>query len=144
GSDTRRSGTLALAHGGTLVLDEVNSLSPALQLKLHMVLHEGRIETLSTTRVIRVDVRLILTSRPAGVAETMLGRFWEHVSGHNSPATLRLPPLQERGTDVIRLAEHFATRAACAQDCGAIGFTPDALAAIARYPWPGNVAELRS
>jgi two-component system response regulator HydG len=143
-SDTQRSGTLALAHGGTLVLDEVNSLSPTLQLKLHMVLHDGRIETLGTTRVVRVDVRLILTSRTAGVAETMLGRFWEHVYGHNSTATLRLPALHERGTDVIRLAEHFAARAAYAQDRGAIGFTPDALAAIARYPWPGNVDELRS
>jgi DNA-binding NtrC family response regulator len=143
-SDVERSGKLALSHGGTLVLDEVNSLSPALQLKLHMVLHDGRIETLSTTRVVRVDVRLILTSGTQGVTEAMLGRFWQHVYGRNSTATLRLPPLHERGTDVIRLAEHFAARAAGDRERGAIGFAPDAVAALARYHWPGNVAELRS
>jgi DNA-binding NtrC family response regulator len=143
GNESARAGKLALAHGGTLVLDEVHSLSPALQLKLHMVLHDGVIETLNATRAVRVDVRLILSSGSAGVAETMLGRFWQHLYAHNSTATLRLPPLHDRGTDVIRLAEHFATRAACEQERGAIGFAPDALAALARYSWPGNVTELR-
>jgi two-component system response regulator HydG len=143
GRETARAGKLALSHGGTLVLDEVHSLSPALQLKLHMVLHDGVIETLSTTRVVRVDVRLILTSRNAGVAETTPGRFWQHVYAHNSTVTLRLPGLHDRGTDVIRLAEHFAARSACEQERGATGFAPDALAALARYPWPGNVTELR-
>jgi DNA-binding NtrC family response regulator len=142
--DAARSGKLALAHGGTLVLDEVNSLSPALQLKLHMVLHDGHIETLSTARVVQVDVRLILTGGSQAVTETMLGRFWQHLYAHNSTATLRLPPLQDRGTDVIRLAEHFAARAAGQRTRGAIGFAPESLAALARYPWPGNVAELRT
>jgi two-component system response regulator HydG len=144
GTAAERSGKLTLAHGGTLVLDEVNSLSPALQLKLHMVLNDGRIETLNTTRLVQVDVRLILTSGGLGVAETMLGRFWHHLYGHNSTATLRLPQLHERGRDVIRLAEHFAARLACERPRGPIGFAPDALAALIHYPWPGNVAELRT
>jgi DNA-binding NtrC family response regulator len=139
-----RSGKVVRAHGGTLVLDEVNSLSPALQLKLHMVLHDGRIETLTTTRVVRVDVRLILTNSVAGAGEPMLGRFWQHVYGQNSTAMLRLPPLHDRGTDVIRLAEHFAARSAFEAGRGTIGFAPDSLAALARYSWPGNVAELRT
>src|SRR5262249_30086505 len=96
GGDLERSGKLALAHGGPLVLDDVNSLSPALQLKLHMVLNDGRIETITTTRVIRVDVRLILTSGSAGLGDTALGRFWQHVYNQNSTATLRLPTLHER------------------------------------------------
>jgi two-component system response regulator HydG len=144
GTAAERSGKLALAHGGTLVLDEVNSLSPALQLKLHMVLNDGRIETLSTTRLVQVDVRLIVTSGSLGVAETMLGRFWQHLYEHNSTATLRLPALHERGRDVIRLAEHFAARLACERERGAIGFAPDALAVLTSYSWPGNVAELRT
>jgi DNA-binding NtrC family response regulator len=144
GTGGERPGKVARAHGGTLVLDEVNSLSPALQLKLHMVLHDGRIETLSTTRVVRVDVRLILTSSVAGAGEPMLGRFWQHVYGQSSTATLRLPPLHERGTDVIRLAEHFAARSAFEAGRGTIGFAPDSLAALARYSWPGNIAELRA
>jgi DNA-binding NtrC family response regulator len=144
GSGEDRMGKLPRAHGGTLVLDEVNSLSPALQLKLHMALHDGRIETVSTTRVVRVDVRVILTSGSAGVAESMLGRFWQHVYGQNSTATLRLPQLHDRGTDVIRLAEHFAARSACELGRGAMGFAPDSLAALARHAWPGNVSELRT
>ena len=112
GTEGERPGIVARAHGGTLVLDEVNSLSPALQLKLHMVLHDGRIETVSSTRVVRVDVRLILTGSGTGLGEAILGRYWQHVYGQNSSVTLRLPPLQERGKDVIRLAEHFLSRSA--------------------------------
>ena len=144
GSGSERPGRVAQAHGGTLVLDEVNALSPALQLKLHMVLHDGRIETVSTTRVVRVDVRLVLTSSAGGVGEATFGRFWQHTYGQNSTATLRLPPLQERGPDVIRLAEHFLSRSAFELGRTAVGFSPEALGALARYPWPGNVAELRS
>jgi two-component system response regulator HydG len=144
GNGSERPGKLARAHGGTLVLDDVNALSPALQLKLHMVLHDGRIETVSTTRVVRVDVRLILTGSGSGLGEALLGRFWQHVYGENSTTTLRLPPLRERGTDVIKLAELFLARTVSEAGHGPAGFTPEALGALARYPWPGNVAELRS
>jgi two-component system response regulator HydG len=144
GTEGERLGTVARAHGGTLVLDDVNSLPPALQLKLHMVLNEGRIETVSTTRVVRVDVRLILTGSGTGLGEAILGRFWQHVYGQNSSFTLRLPPLQERGNDVIRLAEHFLARTAQETGRAIVGFTPEGLAVLSHYPWPGNVAELRN
>ena len=88
--------------------------------------------------------RLILTGSGTGLGEAILGRFWQHVYGQNSSVTLRLPPLQERGSDVIRLAEHFRSRSASEAGHGAVGFIPEALDVLAHYPWPGNVAELRN
>jgi DNA-binding NtrC family response regulator len=144
GAESDRGGLVARAHGGTLVLDDVNALPPALQLKLHMVLHDGRIETLRATRVVRVDVRLILTGSGSVLSEAMLGRYWQHVYAHGSTAMLRLPPLCERGTDVVRLAEHFLGRAAVESGRATPVLAPEAIASLARYRWPGNVTELKS
>src|SRR5262249_43093225 len=84
------------SHGGTLVLDEVNALNPTQQLTVHMLLSDGR-----------HDIRLILTGRNDGVADGVPGRFWQFLYTQSSCVTLRLPALRERGSDIIRLADHF-------------------------------------
>src|SRR5262249_54973693 len=99
-------GKVVQAHGGTLVLDDVAALSPAQQIRLLLTLKEGRTDPAAAGRL---DIRLILTSRGdgAGSPDAAPGKLWHHVYVQNSCTTLRLPALQDRGPDVIRLAEHF-------------------------------------
>jgi two-component system response regulator HydG len=138
-----RRGKVVQAHGGTLVLDEVGALSPPQQIRLLMTLKEGRSEPAAAGRL---DIRLILTSRNdgAGSPDAAPGRFWHHVYVQNSCTTLRLPALQDRGPDVIRLAEHFLNRSARELGRSGIGFSPEALEVLRHYSWPGNVDELKS
>jgi two-component system response regulator HydG len=121
------------AHGGTLVLDEVNALNPTQQLRVHMLLTDGR-----------QDSRLILTSRNDGVADGVPGRFWHYLYAQNSCATLRLPALRDRESDILRLAEHFLARSARELGRGGLTFAPEALSVLSHHHWPGNVAELKS
>jgi DNA-binding NtrC family response regulator len=144
GSERERRGKVVQAHGGTLVLEDVNTLTPIQQLKLFMTLKEGRPVVGGLVRPGRLDVRLILTSRSDDGANAVPGRFWQHLYTQNSCTTLRLPPLKERGTDVILLAEHFLARAAREPGRSGIGLAPDALEALRQYPWPGNVTELKT
>jgi two-component system response regulator HydG len=138
-----RFGKVPQAHGGTLVMDEMTALSPALQLKLHMILRDGQYEPIGSTRTGRVDVRLILTSRGDRATDAALAHFWQSVYTRNSTITLRLPPLQECGSDVVRLAESFLARSARGSGRNPVGFAPEALELLARHTWPGNVAELK-
>jgi DNA-binding NtrC family response regulator len=124
---------VAQAHGGTLVLDEVNALNPTRQLRVHRLVTDGR-----------QDIRLILTSRNDGVADGVPGRFWHYLYAQNSCATLRLPALRDRDSDILRLAEHFLTRSARELGRAGVTFAPEALVALGQYHWPGNVAELKS
>jgi two-component system response regulator HydG len=138
-----RFGKVPRAHGGTLVLDERAALSPALQLKLHMILGDGRYEPIGSTRTGRVDVRLILTSRGDRANDAAPGRFWQSIYARNSTITLRMPPLRDRGSDVVRLAESFLTRSGRDSARNPVGFSPEALDLLCRHTWPGNVAELK-
>jgi DNA-binding NtrC family response regulator len=133
---------LALARGGTLVLDEVDALSPALQAKLHAALRHGKYKPVGSTRECPVDVRLVATSCRDLATDAAPGRFGWDLFERISSVTLRLPPLRERGSDVVRLAEHFLARSARESGRGAMAFTPEALELINRHEWPGNVAEL--
>jgi DNA-binding NtrC family response regulator len=143
-TDAERQGKLQLAHGGTLVLDEVGGLDPAQQLKVHMTLKDGRLDPVGPPRVGRLDVRLILTARSDWVAEAPPGQFWNFIYTQNSCTTLRLPPLVERGSDIVLLAEQFLGRAARELGRNLPGFAPDALKALCQYAWPGNITELKS
>src|SRR5215831_14023780 len=140
-TDARRSkpGLLQTAHRGTIFLDEVGLLSEGLQAKL---LEERTVRRLGATRDEPIDV-WILTATNEDLKSAIQGRrFREDLYHRLAVLTLSLPPLRERGADIVTLAEHYLTRACTDYGVSAKTLGADARAALAAYPWPGNVREL--
>ena len=136
-------GKVALAEGGTLFLDEIGDLPPALQPKLLRFLQDRRYERVGDARTRSADVRLIAATNRDLEAAVAAGTFREDLLYRLNVLELTLPPLRRR-TDLPDLADHllrfFAGQTARRLD----GFTPEAAAALARHPWPGNLRELRN
>ncbi len=141
---SERLGRLARAHGGTLLLDEVSSLSPTLQGRLLQAMIEGEYLPLGSSRPVPIDVRFILATRENLPALVEQGKFRRELYERINAVCLKLPSLRKRGPDVVRLAEHFREKFARDFAKPVIGFTPDALDLLARHDWPGNVRELES
>src|SRR5207249_940444 len=143
-TDARRAkpGLLQTAHRGTLFLDEIGLLPAALQAKLLKVLEQRTVRRLGATRDEIVDVWIISATNEDLLGAVRQRRFREDLYHRVAVITVSLPPLRERGADVLLLAEHFLSRV-CA-DYGVPGKTlsAGAQAAIATHPWPGNVREL--
>jgi transcriptional regulator with AAA-type ATPase domain/class 3 adenylate cyclase/tetratricopeptide (TPR) repeat protein len=145
-TDARQSkpGLMQTAHRGTMFLDEIGLLPEPLQGKLLTVLEERAVRRLGSTRSDPVDIAIVAaTSEDLDHAVREL-RFSEALYHRLSVLTLRLPPLRERGPDVLRLAEHFLARAAATYNVSPRTLTPEARAALLAYPWPGNVRELNN
>jgi NtrC-family two-component system response regulator AlgB len=137
-------GKVAAAEGGTLFLDEIGDMPPALQPKLLRLLQEKRYERLGETQTRASNVRILAaTNRNLG-AETAAGKFREDLLYRLNVIEVTLPPLRQRRQDILPLAEHL--RWFFAQQSAKIitGFTDEAQAALLRYPWPGNLRELRN
>jgi DNA-binding NtrC family response regulator len=135
----RRLGRFEEASGGTLFLDEIAELAPSLQAKLLRAIQEHTIERLGSNVSIHVDVRLIAaTSRnlEQGLAD---GHFREDLYYRLNVVTIALPPLRDRKGDIPALVQHFLRRG---RPPSAI--TPDALAMLCDYHWPGNIRELEN
>jgi two-component system response regulator HupR/HoxA len=144
GAVTERGGLFESAEGGTLFLDEIGDASALLQMKLLRVLQEGEARRVGETRVRHVDVRVISATHRSLDQGVGSGGFRADLLYRLNAVRLRLPPLRERGDDVLLLARHFLARAAAR-----LGEPPpevsDALAgSLLRYPWPGNVRELQN
>jgi DNA-binding NtrC family response regulator/tetratricopeptide (TPR) repeat protein len=143
-TDARRSkpGLLQTAHRGTIFLDEVGLLSEALQAKLLKVLEERTVRRLGSTRDEAIDV-WILTATNEDLKSAIHGRrFREDLYHRLAVLTLSLPPLRDRGRDVLMLAEHYLGRACSDYGVSVKTLAPDARAALTAYAWPGNVREL--
>jgi two-component system response regulator HydG len=144
GAVRRKLGRFELAHQGTLFLDEVGELPPAVQVKLLRVLQERRFERVGGEEQIDVDVRLVsATNRDLGrlAAE---GRFREDLYYRLNVVPIGLPPLRDRPGDVEELARTFLARSAPRLGRRVTGFTPAALELLTRHRWPGNVRELEN
>ncbi len=142
GAVTSRVGKFEAASGGTIFLDEVGDMSPAMQVKLLRVLQEKTIERVGGTRPIKVDVRVIAATNRDLRQAIREGSFREDLFYRLSVVPIHLPPLRERPEDIPILAQHFLERA-CARYRKTIrGFTPQAQRKLRRYSWPGNVREL--
>ena len=144
GAVTERGGLFESAEGGTLFLDEIGDASPLLQMKLLRVLQEGEARRVGETRVRHVDVRVVSATHRSLERGIGHGGFRADLLFRLNAVRLRLPPLRERGDDVLLLARHFLARVAAR-----LGEPPpqlsDALAgSLLRYPWPGNVRELQN
>src|SRR5262249_6675710 len=137
-----KPGLLQMAHRGMLFLDEVGLLPETLQAKLLKAIEERSVRRLGSTRSEPADVWIVSATSEDLPAAIQARRFREDLYHRLAILTLRLPPLRERGEDIVRLAEYFL-RQAC-EDYGLSPRTlaPDAHAALMAQPWPGNVREL--
>jgi len=144
GAHTDKKGKILAAHTGTLFLDEINSASPAMQLKLLRVLQERRFEPVGSNDTIEVDVRVVLASNQPLEELVARGEFRQDLYYRINVVRIDLPPLRERACDIPALAKHFLGKHARELGRQIVGFTDDALAALERYPFPGNVRELEN
>jgi len=140
----QKRGKFELASGGTLFLDEVGELPVALQVKLLRFLQDQKIERLGGTKLIEVDVRIICATNRSLEQEVRGGGFREDLYYRISVININMPPLRDRGDDILLLARAFLTSAARHQKRESLTISPRAEAALKRYPWPGNVRELEN
>jgi PAS domain S-box-containing protein len=142
GAVERREGRFALADRGTIFLDEIGELSPELQAKLLRVLQEGELEPVGSSKTVKVDVRVISATHRDLTAMRKEGTFREDLFYRLGVYPLRVPPLRERGDDVVLLAEHFARKHAKKLGREPARLTDACRTRLRRYDWPGNVREL--
>jgi len=144
GAARLKKGRFELATGGTIFLDEIGEIAPSTQLLLLRVLQERNFERVGGEETVEVDVRLIAATN-RDLAEAMRqGTFRSDLFYRLNVIPVHVPPLREHPDDVPLLAQHFVE--ACAPRLGRRieGFTPEALDALAHYPWPGNIRELEN
>ncbi len=139
-----RKGRFELADGGTLLLDEVSEMSPALQVKLLRVLQEKEFERVGGTKTIKVDVRIIAASNQDLKESIKKGIFREDLYYRLNVVHIHLPPLKERTDDIPLLVAHFLRKYTKEMEKRDIKVSEEALRRIYEYPWPGNVRELEN
>lgn len=144
GAHVDKIGRFLAANNGTIFLDEINSASPGMQLKLLRVLQERRFEPVGSTETVVADVRVVLaTNQPLEqlVAE---GKFRQDLFYRINVVTIELPPVRERIGDIQILAEHFLEHFNKEMDRHIAGFTTEAMEYLQRYNYPGNIRELEN
>jgi len=144
GADRRREGRFEQANGGTLFLDEISEISGSTQVKLLRVLQEREFERVGGNQTIRTDVRLIAATNRDLKKLVDEGRFREDLFYRLNVINITLPSLRQRPSDVPALAMHFLERYARENEKQLTSFSDEALAALAHYPWPGNVREIEN
>src|SRR5262249_21681734 len=132
------------AHGGTVLLDEIGELPANLQVKLLRVLQEKAVRPVGSSEEQPVDVRILAATNRDVESDVENGRFRQDLYYRLNVIRLTLPPLRDRREDIPPLAERFLLRFAREMWKEVTGFTPDALRAIERYGYPGNVRELEN
>ncbi|HET8696110.1 MAG TPA: sigma-54 dependent transcriptional regulator [Gammaproteobacteria bacterium] len=137
-----RVGRFELADGGTLFLDEIANIPVPQQARLLRVLEDGQFERLGSSRTQQVDVRVLAATNADIEAEIAAGRFRADLLYRLNTIHIRLPPLRDRGDDIVRLAQRFLARHAQRYRKDVAGLSDPALSALRRYSWPGNVREL--
>ncbi len=144
GAHADKQGRFVAASGGTIFIDEINSASPAMQLKLLRVLQERRLEPVGSTRTIEVDVRVILASNQALEDLVARGQFRQDLYYRINVVKIELPSLRERTGDIPLLVRHFIEHFAGEYGKAITGLADSALDALRRYRFPGNVRELQN
>ena len=143
-ADSARAGKFELAHQGTLFLDEIGDMSLKTQAKILRILQEREFERVGGSRTIRVDVRVIAATNKNMEEEIAAGRFREDLYYRLNVFPLRLPPLKERGQDILLLASLFENNLAARHGFRPLLLSEGARRAMLAYEWPGNVRELRN
>lgn len=141
GANTNRKGLFEAANSGTIFLDEIGEMSPAMQVKLLRVLQERRLRPVGATEETVVDTRVIAATNRDLAAMVKQGSFREDLYYRISVIPIELPPLRDRAEDISELAEHFV-RKFCSQAGRELKITAAAMRLLENYSWPGNVREL--
>jgi transcriptional regulator with GAF, ATPase, and Fis domain len=144
GAVALKKGKLEVAEGGTVFLDEIGELSPALQAKLLRVLQDKVVERVGGTRPLQVDFRLLAATNRDLKAAIDEGAFRRDLYYRLNVVSLAMPPLRERRDDIVPLADWFLGRHRDKAARQLSGFSPEALFALTAYDWPGNVRELEN
>jgi DNA-binding NtrC family response regulator len=144
GAIDNRTGRFEAAHTGTIFLDEINSTTPHLQVKLLRALQEREFERVGDTQTIHVDTRVIAASNRDLLEESAAGRFREDLYYRLNVVPIHLPPLREHREDIAELVAHFLDLYNEQNDRYVAHIEPRALAALEAYDWPGNVRELQN
>jgi transcriptional regulator with GAF, ATPase, and Fis domain len=141
---TQKKGLLEIAHGGTLFLDEIGHMSPNLQVKLLKVIEEKVFRPLGSTIEKKVHVRIVAATNLDLDVAVREGRFRTDLYYRLSVFSIHIPPLRERGEDILLLAEHFLKTFSHRHHTLAKRFSPEAKRLLLDYSWPGNVRELKN
>jgi formate hydrogenlyase transcriptional activator len=144
GAVERRKGRFELASGGTIFLDEIGELSPAMQVALLRVLQEGEFERVGGTETLKADVRVVVATNRNLDEAVRDGSFRSDLLFRLNVVPILVPPLRGRGNDVRLIAEHYVRHYARKFGKRITGLSPRALVALEAYPWPGNVRELQN
>ena len=144
GAVSDKDGKFRAAEGGTVFLDEINSASSALQVKLLRVLQEKKYEPVGSNKTFDADVRVILASNVDLKREVDAGRFRQDLYYRINVVNIQLPSLAERLGDIQALAEHFFAKYRAEVGKEIVDITPEAVQVLQRYHWPGNVRELEN
>ena len=142
GAYKTKQGKVELADGGTLFLDEIGDMPLDIQSKLLRFLQDYSFERLGGTKTLKADVRIIAATNVDLERAVKEGKFREDLFYRLNVLTIKLPPLRERGEDVVIMAQYFLEKSAKELNKSIKGFTEKALEAIRNYTWPGNVREL--
>ena len=144
GAAGNKKGRFALADGGTIFLDEIGMISPAVQAKLLRVLQEREFEPLGSERTVSVDVRVIAATNRNLSQLVSEGRFQEDLYYRLNVIPIAMPALRDRRDDIPLLVEYFIRRHASRAGKSIDGIEPAAVSLLAQAPWPGNVRELEN
>jgi formate hydrogenlyase transcriptional activator len=144
GALERRKGRFELANGGTIFLDEVGELPPAMQVALLRVLQEGEFERVGGTETLKTDCRVVAATNRDLDEAVREGRFRSDLLFRLNVFPIAMPPLRERTGDISLIAEHYARQYARKLGKRIRGVSPSAMEALLAYPWPGNIRELQN
>ncbi len=144
GALTKREGRFELAHTGTILLDEVSEISPAVQSKLLRVLQERELERVGGNRTLKVDVRVIATTNRNLELSVERKEFRQDLFFRLNVVPIQVPPLRDRSEDIPFLAETFMQRYSRKHGVQVAGISPECLATLKQHRWPGNVRELQN
>jgi DNA-binding NtrC family response regulator len=144
GAVGNRQGRLEQAHRGTLFLDEVGTMSPALQAKLLRVLQEREFERVGDSHTVKIDVRVIAATHSDLVRMVAEGSFREDLYYRLAVIPIHLPALRDRRDDIPLLVQHFLDRLTAEAGRGPVNVSQEAMRRLMAYPWPGNVRQLEN
>jgi len=144
GALTRKVGKFEEASGGTIFLDEIAEMELSLQSKILRVIQEREVTRIGGNEKVKLDIRLVVATHKNLSEEVKKGNFREDLYFRIMGLPIELPPLRERGNDILILAKHFAEDFAKENKLGTINFTNEAKQKLLNYPFPGNVRELKA
>ncbi|MFO7729103.1 MAG: sigma-54 dependent transcriptional regulator [Desulfonatronovibrio sp.] len=144
GAISKKIGKFEIAHTGTILLDEISEMDISLQAKLLRVLQESEVDRVGGTETVKVDVRVLATTNKNLEECVKQGDFRQDLFYRLNVIPLKLPPLRERGQDILVLAEHFVAHFCSQYSLQKLSLDPDARKWLMEYHWPGNVRELQN